>query len=157
VIKKIVSFTSRPRRDGEVDGKDYHFLTNEQIENSEAFQSIEFAGNKYGSLLNEYTTAHRFITLVHTPHTVHETISKLKETFPDINVLIIYFDISEKRLKENMKNRGDTDEMIDARLKKDDLDKQFAKQGITADFTVTDETLNTWLGSEVLRWLKTIQ
>jgi len=157
VIKKVVSFTSRDRRPDEINGKDYHFLTRDQIADSDIFQSTEFAGNMYGSLLNEYTTKHRYVTLVNTPEAYPEIGSKLKQHFPDIKIVTIYFDISTERLKENMKKRGDSDESIDARLQTDDLDQQFANLGITADFIVTDEILNTWLGSEVLRWIKTIQ
>jgi len=49
-----VSATTRPRRDNEVDGRDYHFLTKEQfrakIEAGEFIEWAEVFGNLYGTL-----------------------------------------------------------------------------------------------------------
>jgi guanylate kinase len=52
-----VSATSRPPRPGEVDGRDYHFLTREEFERRrEAGEFVEWAevhGNLYGTLRSE--------------------------------------------------------------------------------------------------------
>jgi guanylate kinase len=56
-----VSATSRPVREGEVDGQHYHFLSKEQFEaklqNGEFFESEEIHGNLYGTLLETVENA----------------------------------------------------------------------------------------------------
>jgi guanylate kinase len=48
------SFTTRPMREGEVDGVDYEFITREQalrlIQDNQVVEYVEFAGNIYGML-----------------------------------------------------------------------------------------------------------
>lgn len=52
-INSIVSCTTRPPREGEVDGVDYHFITEEQmvdqIMNGEMLEATEFRGWFYGT------------------------------------------------------------------------------------------------------------
>lgn len=49
-----VSATTRPRRNGEVDGRDYHFLSRQQferyIQEGELVEYEEIFGNYYGTL-----------------------------------------------------------------------------------------------------------
>lgn len=56
-IYHTVSCTSRSMRPGEVDGKEYHFLTPEEfdvkIERGDFLEWASFAGNKYGTLKSE--------------------------------------------------------------------------------------------------------
>ena len=48
-----VSHTTRPRREGEIEGVDYNFITPEQfetkIENGQFLEYAEVFGNKYGT------------------------------------------------------------------------------------------------------------
>src|SRR5690606_17584084 len=52
-----VSATTRPRREGEVDGRDYHFLTRtaflERVEQGDFAEWAEVHGNLYGTLRSE--------------------------------------------------------------------------------------------------------
>ena len=52
-----ISCTTREPREGEVDGRDYHFLTQEEfkdrIEHGELLEHAEVHGNYYGSLISE--------------------------------------------------------------------------------------------------------
>lgn len=52
-IKLSVSATTRPMREGEVDGKDYHFVSQEQfdqmVENGEFLEWATVFGNSYGT------------------------------------------------------------------------------------------------------------
>ena len=49
-----ISCTTRPKREGEVNGKDYHFLTEEkflaQVENGDFLEHARVYGNLYGTL-----------------------------------------------------------------------------------------------------------
>ncbi|QEY34030.1 guanylate kinase [Caproiciproducens galactitolivorans] len=52
-IRLSVSATTRPPREGEIDGKDYYFLTKEKFqemaENGEMLESAGYCGNFYGT------------------------------------------------------------------------------------------------------------
>lgn len=52
-----VSATTRPIRDGEVDGREYHFLTAQEfarrVDAGEFVEHVEYAGNRYGTLRSE--------------------------------------------------------------------------------------------------------
>lgn len=52
-INKLVTYTSRPKRVGEVDGKDYHFITKEKFEKLIAekffYEYVLYQGNFYGT------------------------------------------------------------------------------------------------------------
>lgn len=156
-FKKVVSLTTRPPRDGEVNGKDYYFITDREFDlldsKGEIIQYTEFAGYRYGSTRSEYTTHHSYAILCVVPKSAAEFIPILKHHFPEIKVKIVYFNISEVRLRQNMKKRGDSDEMIDARLAKDTLDKDFEESGLTADYTVTDVTLDCDTPYRIETWL----
>ena len=56
-INIIVPFTTRPKRPGEQDGIDYHFLKSEQaaelILNGEVAQVVDFRGWLYGTLWDD--------------------------------------------------------------------------------------------------------
>ncbi len=52
-----ISMTTRKPREGEVDGKDYYFVSRERFEeaiaNDELLEHAEFVGNYYGTLISE--------------------------------------------------------------------------------------------------------
>lgn len=157
-FKKVISVTTRPQRENETNGVDYFFVTNYEFDQlrtgDQMVQYTEFAGNRYGSLRAEYTTDHPFVTLVVVPYSAATFAPVLKEKFEGINILNIYFDISDQRLRQNMRKRGDTEEMITNRLASDDLEKQFEEHGLVADFIVTDDMLDDSTTTRVLAWLQ---
>lgn len=52
-VKLSVSYTTRPARPGEVDGKDYHFVTEQKflgmLERGDFLESAQVYGNRYGT------------------------------------------------------------------------------------------------------------
>lgn len=60
-FKALVSHTSRPPRQGEIEGKDYFFVSNEKFEDikmaGKLMENIEFNGYKYGVSANEVANA----------------------------------------------------------------------------------------------------
>jgi guanylate kinase len=56
-IELATSATTRPRRPGEEDGREYHFLTRGEFERrvtgGEFLEHVEFAGHRYGTLRSE--------------------------------------------------------------------------------------------------------
>lgn len=53
-FKRIVTTTTRPPREHEINGQDYFFVTSEEFKNllaqNEFFEYVEYAGNYYGTL-----------------------------------------------------------------------------------------------------------
>lgn len=56
-LQLSVSATTRPAREGEVNGREYHFLSrpdfDQRVEHGEFIEHAEYAGNRYGTLRSE--------------------------------------------------------------------------------------------------------
>jgi guanylate kinase len=106
-LEYSVSHTTRPPRFGEIHGKDYYFVGDEEFEamNSEdQFYEIDiFNGWKYGTSLFEFETKRIFIM---TPR----GISNLTPDDRSESV-IIYLDINESIRRERLSKRKDADDV----------------------------------------------
>lgn len=64
--KPAIGHTTRKPRDGEIDGKDYHFVSKEEfvrlVNNSVFIQFMEFQGEYYGTTFREFRDCDFFIT-----------------------------------------------------------------------------------------------
>ena len=114
-----VSYTTRPPRKGEVDGKDYYFLEENEfktlIEQGFFYEHVTFNGWYYGTSKEQwFNTDDVFIM---TP----SGISKLhaadrKQSF------IIFIDIPIDIRRERLSQRNDNSDSIERRLEADDND-----------------------------------
>lgn len=114
-FKYCVSYTSRPIREGEEDGKDYRF-TDVQffVDNILKFYEIdEFNGWKYGTLIDDFDNSNLFIM---TPRGVNHIKPKDRE-----NCFIIFIDPDKQTIKERLLERKDADS-VDRRIEADDKD-----------------------------------
>jgi guanylate kinase len=116
-MKYGVSYTTRPPRTGEVEGKDYFFLSVEEfekkIEKGEFYEHVTFNGWYYGTTVEQMKNDDVFIM---TPY----GISKLKPEDRK-NSFIIFFDIPYEIRKERLAQRSDAD-TVDRRLEADEND-----------------------------------
>lgn len=89
---KITSYTTRPPREGEVNGVDYHFVSEEEFERlqiEDKFIEVgEYNNWKYGSATEDYVGN---IAIVLTPHGMRTLRNKLKEEYK-----VIYIDVPRK-------------------------------------------------------------
>ena len=121
-----VSHTTRPIRSDEVEGNDYHFVSEEEIDSTIFYESVRFNGWFYGTSMYEFLNSDLFIM---TP----SGVAKLdpldrKESF------IVYFDIPYDVRRERLMERRDAD-LVDRRLDADELDFK----GFTDfDYSITD-------------------
>lgn len=116
-LKPSVSHTTRPPRKGEVDGVDYHFVSEEEFmemfETDRFFESKLFNRWGYGTSQEMWDNADVFI---YTPGGV-DSLSKI-----DIaESVIVYFDIPIHVRIKRMEERSDADS-IERRLRADSLD-----------------------------------
>jgi guanylate kinase len=135
-----VSATTRPPRDGEVNGVDYHFLSQEdfdrRVARGEFVEHAEYAGNSYGTLRSELSRPARGIVL----EIDVQGARQVRETLPDAVLIFIEppsFEDLERRLAGRASDRPDQierrlaaalDELaaageFDHRIRNDDLEQ----------------------------------
>lgn len=118
-IKRVVTCTTRAIRPGEIEGKDYFFLTKEQftnyIKNNEMFEYAEVYGNYYGSRKKDVENV--LSTGAHVLFQVDvQGALKLKKIYKDTKGIFITAE-SPEELKKRLLNRStDSKEAIDKRM-----------------------------------------
>ena len=104
-LELAVSATTRPPRPGEVNGRDYHFLTPEEFERRvEAGDFVEhavYAGNRYGTLRSELERPARVIVL----EIDIQGARQVRETLPDA-VQVFIAPPSLEELEQRLSDRG---------------------------------------------------
>ena len=141
-IPLSISATTRNPRDGEIDGKDYFFLSKEEfknkIVNDEFYEYAEVHGNYYGTLKK----------------TVEENLDKGLNVILEIDVqgaliakekkkdaVLVFFrtkdmDILEKRLRDR---KTDSEEVIQTRLKNAETELKYEDK---YNYTIINENLD---------------
>ena len=141
-IPLSISSTTRNPRDGEIDGKDYFFLSKEEfknkIANDEFYEYAEVHGNYYGTLKK----------------TVEENLDKGLNVILEIDVqgaliakekkkdaVLVFFrtkdmDILEKRLRDR---KTDSEEVIQTRLKNAETELKYEDK---YNYTIINENLD---------------
>lgn len=117
-FKYCVSHTTRPMREGEIDGKDYFFIDLEDLGKHENFSNVFYEWTTfndwfYGTSLSEFNSSNLFIM---TP----SGISRLKKEHRDES-LIVYLDIEEGIRRKRLESRADSDK-TERRIKADNED-----------------------------------
>lgn len=99
-IPLSVSYTTRDMRSGEVDGKDYHFITKDKfksmIDNDELVEYTVFNNNYYGT--GRITNRRMVFDLE------YEGVLYFKKTNKDFKY--IFIDVEKSKLKSRLINRG---------------------------------------------------
>jgi len=116
-FKYAVSYTTRPPRAGEAEGKDYFFLEKEEfekmIENGEFYEHVTFNGWYYGTTREQFFNEDIFIM---TPHGISKIQSEDRE-----NTFIIYLDMPYEEREKRLMLRSDAD-TVERRLVADEKD-----------------------------------
>jgi guanylate kinase len=115
-LQLSVSATTREPREGEVNGREYHFLSREdfdqRVERGEFIEHAEYAGNRYGTLRSELERPARGIVL----EIEIQGARQVRETLPEAYQVFIA-PPSLDALKERLEGRAsDTDEQIARRM-----------------------------------------
>ena len=147
--KFSVSVTTRNPRDGEIDGKDYKFISNSEFEHFVKFGDfIEWEivhGNKYGTLWSTIDDALDSKKVLILDIDVKGAMS-IKEEYTDQTVLIFIeppgLNINEQKetLNERLVKRGNEQELaIKHRLKRFETEMEFKEK---FDYHFINENLN---------------
>ena len=111
-----VSATTREPRDGEVNGRDYHFLSGpefeQRVERGEFVEHAEYAGNRYGTLRSELQRPASLIVL----EIDLQGARQIRSTLPDVDQVFIA-PPSFEELERRLTGRGlDSSDQIARRL-----------------------------------------
>ena len=114
-FKYCESYTSRPIREGEEDGKDYRFTSIEYFDNnfSDFYEIDKFNGWKYGTLIKDFNDSNLFIM---TPRGVNNIKGEDRK-----KCFVIFIDPPREIIKERLTQRKDADS-ADRRIDADDKD-----------------------------------
>jgi len=156
-LELSVSATTRGPREGEADGRDYHFLTPEQVEQrvdeKDFLEFATYSGNRYGTLRSEVERC-----LEHGRSVVLEIevqgAQQVRAAKPD-SVQIFIAPPDPAVLRERLIGRGtDSTEAIDERLKvaeqelaaQDDFDHQIVNDDVSRASGELIEVVRSELG-----------
>lgn len=110
-VESLPSFTSRPRREGDIEGQTYHFVTREEfekmIENEEFYEYDIHHNQYYGTsrkLLNEKIKSGKIIVKDIDVNGTEHLKELLKE---DTRVVTIFLRVPKEELKKRLEARVD--------------------------------------------------
>ena len=157
-LRFSVSATTRKRREGEIDGKDYRFLSKEEFltlqKNGSFLESAEVYGNHYGTLrkpvLDSLEQGDSILLEID-----RRGAAQIKAQMPD-SVSIFILPPSVESLETRLRNRAtDSEEIIQRRISdaRDQLDYcyQFDYLLINDDLESSKEQFQAVLISELLK------
>lgn len=148
-----VSVTTRPRRPTEIDGVDYHFVSEEAFEDmregGQLLEWAEYAGFSYGTprtpVLRELEAGHDVLLDIEINGAM-----QVKGAFPEA-ITVFVAPPSMAALEERLRGRGDTDdEQIDRRL--EIAAWQLASAADTFDYVVVNRQVDDTV-AQILRIL----
>ena len=122
---KIITYTTRPPRPGEVNHLDYEFVSEDEFmamvnraEFAESFTYVTKEGVwKYGSRMDDYMERGDFV-IVLTP----AGIKRVKQMLPDEDIRSVMIDSERFLRKLRLRKRGDDPLEVGRRMKADDND-----------------------------------
>ncbi|MEI6296268.1 MAG: hypothetical protein WCO84_01300 [bacterium] len=139
---KIISYTTRPIREGEKNGEDYHFVSAEKFQQklNEGFfaEHTFYNGNSYGCAIEDLK-ANAVVVLE--PHGVRE----LKKHCP--NAIIFLIKVSERERLIRLARRGDETMEIFRRIVSDQ--GTFANIEQDVDFVINGELPTDTIVSQI--------
>jgi len=135
--KKLVTYTTREKRNGEINGVDYNFISRQEFidlkQNNFFFETVEYNNNFYGTAIKDITNEKVVIL---------EPSGFQKYHHSDLPCVIGFFLDSklDNRVKR-MIERGDSLESIEFRKKNDDI--LFSKESIEGmDYIINSDGLS---------------
>jgi len=142
--KKIVTYTTRPKRHGEINGKDYHFITEEEFEKKRKenfFMEFKYYYTEngrwwYGSAAKDYDDSENKVVIL-TPDVLWQIQENCKA-----DVTSIYVYSNRETILTRLKERGDNKKEAERRVFADDVDFR----GVTQ---ITDKIVYNNLGDKL--------
>lgn len=116
-MKRMITYTTRPIRPGEINGISYHFIDKEEFlkkkANDEFVEDTVYNDNFYGTCKKD--ASNEKIVILE-PNGVNAFYEKMAN-----EIVIVFLKASKDVRKERMYHRGDKEEVIIKRLANDDV------------------------------------
>lgn len=146
---QIVTYTSRPKRRGEKNGREYWYISEEDFSNKiesgyfAEWKSYDVNGKTwyYGSPVDEIVNASlddKNNVIILTPQGVVDVLAILKRHISNYQINIIYLYSNHNTILQRLKSRKDKNDSIERRMKADDND--FANATTLANKIVYNNT-----------------
>ena len=133
-VESMPSFTSRPKREDEVDGGAYYFITKEEfeerIEKKEFYEYDVHHNNYYGTskkILNEKIKSGKIIVKDVDVNGTENLVKKLKK---DTKIITIFLRVPKEELKRRLKAREDKPSRAQIIMRLNRLDYEESKIGL---------------------------
>lgn len=134
---RIISYTTRPPRKGEVDGVDYNFISEQEfhrLNSRNVFQeTARYRDWHYGLSLNGLNYKDEDYIVVVTIHGYEELLKAVGEE----NITAIHIKVSERERVARQLKRGDDMDEVMRRIKTDRVD--FARVEEVCDYIIDNE------------------
>ena len=142
-LNKMVTYTSRAMRPGEIEGVDYFFLTKEEFEKriNEGFfiEHVVYNGNYYGTSLSQVSSDK---VVILEPTGLKHYLDKIRD-----EVIVVFLRCSREIVRLRMQARSDDPQVIEKRLILDE--KVFNKDVMKlADFIIDTSASNIYANAE---------
>lgn len=137
-LKRIVTYTTRPKRTGEIDDVTYHFISDsqfdEKVKNNFFLEhktyTTDFGTWKYGCSKEDILRANNNLIIL-TPDGVKDFIVEKNVLKIDINYKVVYLYANIDTIKKRLRKRGDAPAEAQRRISSDI--KDFAGAELLAD------------------------
>jgi guanylate kinase len=128
-----ISHTTRPSRNGEVNGVHYYFVSEDQFFQTDLAENNKYGANYYGISKAE---VERNFALNDTIVAVAELhgVKQLKEAFPE-ELEVVFVTLPMEEMERRMRVRGDAEKDIQFRLQRA-IDEKEHEHGWIADHTI---------------------
>lgn len=135
--KRIVTYTTRPPRDGEIDGIDYHFISENEFEWKKSIDffaevtsyNATFGYCMYGSAKEDYRQSGKSVIVLNA-----QGVLQINEP-----ACFVWLDLPRRVLVDRARRRGDTDKEILWRIDSDAKDFLKMANELVCDIRVTEE------------------
>lgn len=159
---RVVTCTTRPMRTGEIDGVDYYFISQDEF--MKMIEKRDFAEYRsyetqrgmwlYGSRIDDYKYATKKVIIL-TP----EGLINIRKKYPNLPIIAIYLDVSNKELKRRMLSRanvsGEDIKEVKRRYKADKKDFRHIKKYV--DYVVNNELRDAYDTARICKELDEIE
>lgn len=155
--RKMITYTTRPIRAGEIQDKTYHFISEEKFIDMVSkglfleYKSYETVDGTcyYGSLMNDYKKADDDTVVILNPDGYKDFLEKINLPHKSI-----YLYSNNNSIKERLIKRGDKKEEAERRLKQDNADFKGIEQLVDKIVYNNEGELIEKIVNVILRYLK---
>jgi len=113
-VSEIISHTTRSKREGEVEGETYYYVSREEFEKIEKIEEVKYQNNLYciskKEIENKFEANDKLFVICDV-----NGMEQVKNSYPK-HVVVIYLYTSLEEMEKRMRVRGDSEENVQGRL-----------------------------------------